>query len=336
MKCPQCDTLNPDDSKSCKECAAPLTKIKGISFTLTLKAPVVGFSKGTVIADKYKIIQKIGEGGMGIVYKAEDTKLKRTVALKFLPTALTQDREAKQRFIQEAQAAAALNHPHICTIYEVGNADGQIYISMEYIEGQTLKEKLASSPLNIEEVTDIAIQVAQGLEKAHKKGVIHRDIKPANIMINDDGHAKIMDFGLAKLSWGVDLTKTATVMGTVAYMSPEQACGEKVNQHTDIWSLGCVLYEMLAGRRPFKSTHDQAAIHSILNEEPEPITRLREDVPTGVEKILETCLQKDPCNRYRTMEALLSDLRAIDMSPKPGRYVKARSIRWKESGEKSS
>jgi serine/threonine protein kinase/TPR repeat protein len=260
----------------------------------------------------YKIIEKIGEGGMGVVYKAEDTKLKRTLVLKFLHPDLTRDTESKERFIQEAQAAAALDHPNICTVYEIDESEGKTYIAMAYVDGQSLKEKIDTGPLGLDEALTITSQVAEGLRAAHKKGIIHRDIKPANIMLTDEGLAKIMDFGLAKLSWGVDLTKTATVMGTVAYMSPEQARGEKVDEHTDIWSLGCVLYEMLTGRRPFKSTHNQAAIYSILNEEPELISRLRKDVPARVEKILETCLQKDPLNRYRDMEALLSELKIME------------------------
>ncbi|NOR12826.1 MAG: protein kinase, partial [Candidatus Aminicenantes bacterium] len=264
----------------------------------------------------YKILSKIGEGGMGVVYKAEDTKLKRVVALKFLPPELMRDQEAKERFVQEAQAAAALDHPNICTIYEINESEGNTYISMAHIKGQSLKEKIASGPVKIEEALDIAIHTAEGLKEAHEKGIVHRDIKPANIMLTEKGQVKIMDFGLAKLSWGVDLTKTATIMGTVAYMSPEQASGEKIDHRTDIWSLGCVLYEMLAGQRPFKSTHDQAAIYSILNEEPEPIASLQKDLPIGFEMILHSCLQKDPRNRYRDMEALLSDLRSIDLEDK--------------------
>jgi len=253
---------------------------------------------------------------MGVVYKAEDTKLKRKVALKFLPPELTRDEEAKARFIQEARAAAALNHPHICTIYEIDDAEEQTFISMEYIEGQSLKERLESGPLAIDEARAIALQVAEGLMEAHEKGITHRDIKPANIMLTQKGKVKIMDFGLAKLTWGVDLTKTATIMGTVAYMSPEQATGKKIDHRTDIWSLGCVLYEMLASQRPFKSTHDQAAVYSILNEEPEPIGSLRKDLPVGFEMILHACLQKDLRNRYRDMEALLSDLRSVDLEDK--------------------
>jgi serine/threonine protein kinase/TolA-binding protein len=264
----------------------------------------------------YKILEKIGEGGMGVVFKAEDTKLKRTVALKFLPDELIRDKEAKDRFVQEAQAAAALDHPNICTIYEINESEGQTFISMAYIKGQSLKERIASGPIELEEGLDIAIHAAEGLKEAHENGIVHRDIKPANIMLTKNGQVKIMDFGLAKLAWGFDLTKTATIMGTVAYMSPEQAAGEKIDHRTDIWSLGCVLYEILTDQRPFKSTHDQAAIYSILNEEPEPIASMRKDLPVGLEMILHTCLQKDLRSRYRNMEVLLSDLRSIDLKDK--------------------
>jgi len=227
----------------------------------------------------YKILEKIGQGGMGVVYKAEDTKLKRTLALKFLAPELTRDSSFKERFIQEAQAAAALDHPNICTVYEIDEAEGKTFIALAYIKGHSLKEKIASGPLNLDEVLDIANQTALGLQEAHEKGIVHRDIKPANIMLTEKGQVKIMDFGLAKLEWGVDLTKTATIMGTVAYMSPEQAKGEKVDHRTDLWSFGAMLYEMLTGKRPFKSAHDQAVFYSILHEEPERMTKLRQEIP---------------------------------------------------------
>ncbi len=189
----------------------------------------------------YKILEKIGEGGMGVVYKAEDTKLKRIVALKFLPTELTRDTHAKARFVQEAQAAAALDHPNICTVFEIGEAEGTTYIAMPYVKGQSLKERIAAGPLSMEEALAIAGQVAEGLKEAHEKGIIHRDIKPANIMLMEKGQAKIMDFGLAKLEAAVDLTRTMAVIGTAAYMSPEQARGEEVDHRTAIWSFGATL-----------------------------------------------------------------------------------------------
>jgi serine/threonine protein kinase len=316
MKCPQCNSDNPDTSRFCGNCAAFLNPEKFISITKNQAKPFQKLEEGTLFAKKYRIGGEIGRGGMGVVYRAEDTKLRRVVALKFLPQELMRDKEAKERFVQEAQAAAALDHPNICTVYEINESGGQTFISMAYIQGQSLKEKIAAGPIELGEVLDIAIHTAEGLKEAHENGIVHRDIKPANIMLTAKGQVKIMDFGLAKLSWGVDLTKTATIMGTVAYMSPEQAKGEKIDHKTDIWSLGCVLYEMLAGQRPFKSTHDQAAIYSILNEEPEPIASLRKDLPVGFEMILHACLQKDPRNRYRNMEALLSDLRSMDLEDK--------------------
>ncbi|MCK4932821.1 MAG: protein kinase [Candidatus Aminicenantes bacterium] len=259
----------------------------------------------------YKILEKIGEGGMGIVYKAEDTKLRREVALKFLPKEFTADPEAKERFVQEAQAAAALDHPNICTVYEIDEIDGRTFIVMAYIEGQNLKDRFKPSLLELEEALAIAIQVADGLQEAHEKGIIHRDIKPANIMLTTKGQAKIMDFGLAKLSWGVDLTKTATIMGTAAYMSPEQVKGGKVDHRTDIWSLGAMLYEMLTGERPFKVTHDQAVLYAILNEDPVPITKIRKDIPQELEKIVKKSLEKDPKKRYGDMDAMLDDLKSV-------------------------
>ncbi len=312
VKCPECKADNPSGSEYCKECAAPLRPSEEtiLSGTKTFMTPEP--EKKKTIAGKYKILAELGRGGMGVVYKAEDTRLRRTVALKFLHPDLIRDQEAKERFIQEAQAAAALDHPNICTVHEVDESGDQTYIAMAYVEGQSLKERIKNGPLDLDEALDIASQAAQGLLAAHKKGIIHRDIKPANIMLTEEGLAKIMDFGLAKLAWGVDLTKTDAVMGTVAYMSPEQAAGESVDRHTDIWSLGCVLYEMLAGRRPFKRAPSQAAVYSILNEEPEPILRLRKDLPGGVEKILKTCLQKEPFDRYKDMRALLSDLKSVD------------------------
>ncbi len=311
VKCAKCNSDNTETAKFCSECGTrlyPADKLV-ISQTKTLKKPKKDQLKRKTTVGKYKIIEKVGEGGMGVVYKAKDTKLDRTVALKFLPFELTKDEQAKQRFVQEAKAAAALNHPHICTIYEIDEAEEQTFISMEYIEGQSLKDKLKKGPLSIDEAKDIALQVASGLEKAHKKGIVHRDIKPANIMINDEGQAKITDFGLAKLSWGTDLTRPSTIMGTVAYMSPEQARGEEVDHRTDIWSLGAMLYEMLSGERPFKKSHEQALIHSILNEEPKPISEIRADIPRRFEEIIYKALEKDTRTRYQSIQELMKDLK---------------------------
>jgi serine/threonine protein kinase/Tfp pilus assembly protein PilF len=266
-----------------------------------------------IFSGKYKILGEVGRGGMGIVFKAEDTKLKRTVALKFLPPELTSDRQALERFVQEAQAAAALDHPNICTVYEINEADGQTFIAMAFIEGKSLRERILEGPLEIAEAVHIAAQVAEGLRAAHEKGIIHRDIKPANIMLTGRGLVKIMDFGLVKMEWGADVTKTPSLIGTVAYMSPEQARSEKVDVRTDIWALGCVLFEMLSGRRPFKGLNDQAFLYSILHDTPQPIADLRPDVPAGLEKILQMCLQKDPRNRFQDAAGLILSLKEIDL-----------------------
>ena len=261
----------------------------------------------------YKILEKLGEGGMGVVYKAEDTKLKRTVALKFLPPDLTRDEEAKQRFIHEAQAASALDHPNVCTIYEIDETkDGQTFMAMGCYEGESLKGKISKGPLKIEAAIDIAIQIAQGLNKAHEKGIVHRDIKPANIFITEDGAVKILDFGLAKLAGRTKLTKTGTTLGTVAYMSPEQTRSEKVDHRSDIWSLGVVLYEMVTGQRPFKGDYEQAVVYSILNEEPDPITSLRTGISTQLERIIDKCFEKRTSARYQHIDELIVDLRKVN------------------------
>jgi len=265
----------------------------------------------------YKILEKLGEGGMGVVYKAQDTKLKRTVALKFLPAELTRDPEANQRFMHEAQAASALQHNNVATIHEINETeDRQVFISMDCYEGETLKDKTQKGPLKVEEAIDIAIQIAEGLKKAHKKGIVHRDIKPANIFITEDGVVKILDFGLAKLGVQTKLTKEGTTLGTVAYMSPEQTRGEEVDHRTDIWSLGVVLYEMLTGRLPFKGDYDQAVVYSILNEEPRRPTSLVKGISARLEGILVRALEKDPDDRYQTITNLLSDLEFETSGPK--------------------
>ena len=260
----------------------------------------------------YKILDKLGEGGMGVVYKAEDTKLKRTVALKFLPPDLTRDPEARARFIQEAQAASALDHPNICTIHEINEAnEGQIFICMSYYEGETLKKKIEHGPLTFEEAIGIAVCIARGLVKAHGNGIIHRDIKPANILVTADGQVKILDFGLAKLAGQTRLTRTGTTVGTVAYMSPEQTRGDEITPSIDIWSLGAVLYEMLTGHLPFKGDYEQAVIYSIMNEQPRSIRDLRSGVPFELEQVVTNALVKDPDERYEQASDILSDLGSI-------------------------
>ncbi|MBN2279731.1 MAG: protein kinase [Candidatus Marinimicrobia bacterium] len=262
---------------------------------------------GKVVAH-YKILEQLGEGGMGVVYKAEDTKLHRIVALKFLPSRYLQDKEKEARFMQEARAASALDHPNICTIYEINETeDGNLYIAMGYYDGMTLKDKIKQGPLVFSEALDITLQIAKGLSKAHAKGIVHRDIKPGNIMITAEGLVKILDFGLAKMA-GVTMTSDGSTLGTVAYMSPEQATGGNVDYRSDIWALGILFYEMLTGGLPFAGEYSQAMIYSILNEQPEPLGSIFPDLPQEVDDILGHLLEKEPANRYQSVDEFLQDL----------------------------
>ncbi len=261
------------------------------------------------IVSHYRIIETIGEGGMGVVYKAEDEKLKRTVALKFLSPKMLGGAAEKARFIHEAQAAAALEHPNICTIHEIDEKDGRTFIAMAYIKGRELKEVIAEGPMKLDTALDLAIQIAQGLQEAHDNGVTHRDIKSANVMITAKGRAMIMDFGLAKQTGQTALTREGTTVGTVAYMSPEQTQGGDVDHRTDIWSFGVLLYEMIAGRHPFPGNFDQAVVYTIINQDPEPLTAVRTGVPKEIERIANKCLAKRPEERYQHVSDLIVDLR---------------------------
>jgi TolB-like protein/tRNA A-37 threonylcarbamoyl transferase component Bud32/Flp pilus assembly protein TadD len=257
----------------------------------------------------YKILEMLGGGGMGVVYKAQDVKLKRTVALKFLPPEFNLESAAKTRLMLEAQAASALQHHNIVTIHEIDETpDGRLFICMDCYEGQTLKEKIAEGPLQIGEALDIAKQTAEGLAKAHEAGLVHRDIKPANIIVTQDRVVKILDFGLAKLAGATQVTKTGTTVGTIAYMSPEQVTGETVDHRSDLWSLGAVLYEALAGQRPFNAEYEAAILYEILNAAPRPLRDLRPRLPVELERIVTRALAKDPVGRYQSAKELASDL----------------------------
>lgn len=260
----------------------------------------------------YRILEKLGGGGMGVVYKAEDTKLERSVALKFLPPDLTRDENAKKRFVREAKAASALQHNNICTIHEIDETnDGQLFLCMDYYDGETLRDKIAEGSVAVDEALDIAIQVAEGLSKAHERGIVHRDIKPANIMVTADGVVKILDFGLAKLAGQTKVTKTGITVGTISYMSPEQARGDDLDARSDVFSLGSVLYELLGGTPPFKGDHVAAVLYGIMNNHPEPLTKYRSDIPGDAERIVEGALQKEVCNRYRNAAEMATDLRRL-------------------------
>ena len=264
------------------------------------------------IISHYRITEKLGEGGMGEVYKAEDTKLNRMAALKFLPPFYSNDEESKKRFINEARSASALDHPNICTIYEVGETDeGLLFISMALYDGKTLKDKIARESIEVDEAIDITLQMCRGLEKAHNNGIIHRDIKPANIFITNDGMVKILDFGLAKLSNQTKITRAGTIVGTVAYMSPEQARGEVLDQRTDIWSLGVTFYEMLTGQLPFRGEYEQALMYAIFNEKPQPLKNLQHDNSYELERIIVKMLDKNAANRYGQVSDILDDFRSF-------------------------
>ena len=267
----------------------------------------------------YEVLEQLGEGGMGRVYKAIDKKLGRTVALKFLAPHLVSNDESRRRFIREAKAAAALQHPNICTVYEIDEVDGQTFIAMAYLDGQELSQEIESGPLKIERLIELTEQVARGLQEAHGKGVVHRDIKPANIMVTTQGQAVLMDFGLAQLAHGGSkLTKEGTSLGTSAYMSPEQTTGEKLDLRTDVWALGVVLYEMATGQVPFQGHYEQAILYSILHESPEPVTAVRTGVPPELERIVNKCLAKRAGERYQTVSDLLADLSALKRGTESG------------------
>ena len=270
-----------------------------------------GGMTGRVISH-YRILGPLGGGGMGVVYKAQDLSLERVVALKFLPPELSRDPDAKTRFLQEARAASTLDHPNICTIHEVGETDeGQLYLAMACYDGETLKQRLQRGQLPIDEALETAQQIARGLVKAHRSGIVHRDIKPANLMITADEIVKILDFGIAKLAGAAGLTRIGSSLGTPGYMSPEQARGEEVDHRTDVWSLGAVLYEMVTGRRPFRGEHDQAVLYALFNQEPDPVGQLRPDAPPELVRIIGRMLAKDPDRRYLTAAEALADLRAL-------------------------
>jgi serine/threonine protein kinase len=269
----------------------------------------------------YKILEKLGEGGMGEVYLAEDLKLERKVAIKFLPQHLTKNKENVERFEREAKAAASLNHPNIVTIYEIageddpGSADKQTFIVMEYVEGQTLRELLIENlKLKIEDSLDITFQLCAGLSEAHQAGIVHRDIKPENILIDQKDNVKILDFGLAKLKGVSNLTKDSSTLGTIRYMSPEQVRGEEVDQRSDIWSVAVVFYELITGQVPFKGDYDQAILYAILNDKPGPILSRKDLVNSQLESIINKALMKEPDKRYQNIEQFRQELSSITIA----------------------
>ena len=280
---------------------------------------------GRTIA-QYNIIEKLGEGGKGEVYKARDTKLDRTVALKFLSPRQSESNDDRSLLLLEARATAAINHPNICSIIDIQESGGREFLVMEFIEGRALRSDIEDGPMEISAAIRIAVQIAEGLRAAHKKGIVHRDIKPENIIITNDGIAKIADFGLARRTERPRDSAANTISGTVAYMSPEQVRGEHTSHLTDIWSLGTVLYEMVAGRRPFLGEYDQAVMYSILNEKHRPVSAVRGDVPALLEKTIDRCLEKIPVVRFPDAAALIDELRRIERELKNPRESDSKSI----------
>jgi len=267
----------------------------------------------------YRIIEELGRGGMGEVYLAHDTELDREVALKFLSRQFTQDEEAKKRFKREAKAAAALNHPNIITVHEIGEYEGpaketagkQLYIAMEYVKGHTLRDWITSEPHEINDIVEIAAQICNGLKKAHESGIVHRDLMPENILIDTDGRVRIVDFGLAKLKSASRLTSVSSTLGTLYYMSPEQLQGSDVDHRADIWSLGIIFYEMLTQKNPFESEYEAALVYAVLNETPEQVSKYREGASDEIQNIVDLCLEKDNESRYQQIEEVLEELSAI-------------------------
>ena len=270
----------------------------------------VALTKGTMVSH-YRIVEKIGAGGMGEVYLAEDTDLKRFVALKFMPAHTASNADMRARFTREARAVAALSHPNIVTIHEVGEFGGRPYFAMEHVVGETLRAVIKQGKLTTNQAVRLTMQVCDGLHEAHEAGVVHRDIKPGNIIIDTKGRARILDFGLAMVSGEDKLTKTGSTLGTAGYMSPEQASGRKTDGRSDLFSLGVVLYEMITGRRPFKGEDEAATLHAVTHESPEPLARFKAEIPDGLQDVVDRALDKDVETRYPTAGAMLADLRRL-------------------------
>ncbi len=320
IECPKCNTENTSDSQFCKSCATPLPLSKEIPVTEKIEAPKEDLVIGSAFAGRYQIIEELGQGGMGRVYLAHDEKLDRDVALKFLDESFRKDNKAKERLLREAKSAAALDHPFICKIYDADESEDKTFIVMEFVKGEDLSERMNKKPLALKEIFRIVSEVAEALEEAHKKGIVHRDLKPGNIMITPQGHAKVMDFGIAKRISTEDemltrtmtkdtLTREGSIIGTLAYMSPEQARGERVDSRSDIFSLGIIFYELLSGKQPFLRGNTAETLTAILRDQPSSISVKPKKLYPVVDKILQKTLAKDPQKRYQDGSEFYADVK---------------------------
>jgi len=328
MKCTKCHTDNPDTSRFCGNCATQLTRAgqPPPELTKTLESPVHVLTKGSFVAGKYRIIDEIGRGGMGVVYRAHDESINRDVAIKVLPPEFASDPDRLRRFEQEARAAGQLNHPNILVVYDVGAHEGAPYIITELLEGESLRDRLRSGSLPARKAVETTVQIAQGLAAAHEKHIIHRDLKPDNIFIMKDGHAKILDFGLAKLAAPrssdelaeaatlTEATQAGMVLGTVGYMSPEQVLGKPLDARSDLFSLGVMLYEMLSGDRPFHKGSAPETMAAILKEEPPDLAETGKSVPPGLDRIVRHCLEKEPSSRFQSARDVSFALESLSQS----------------------
>lgn len=330
MKCPKCHSENSDTSRFCSNCATQLAR-SGQSrpeLTKTLESPVHALVKGSLVVGKYRVIEEIGRGGIGVVYRAHDESLDRDVAIKVLSPEFATDFEWLRRFEQEAKAAGQLNHPNILVVYEIGTHEGAPCIVTELLEGESLRERLRSGALPIRRAEETTVQIARGLSAAHEKGIIHRDLKPENIFVTKDGHVKILDFGLAKLSKKRDemavaatlteATQEGTVLGTVGYMSPEQVLGKPLDARSDLFSLGVVLYEMLTGTRPFQKGSAPETMTAILKEEPPDLAATGRSVSPGLDRIVRHCLEKEPSSRFQSARDVAFALETLSQSTTTG------------------